>query len=86
MMDECPKCGSTEIMPDLVLWTNYDSDRHITYVALDNPKKKRDFIEVGFRADVCGACGCTEMHTNSFSELRAAWNNGFKSRGTSRAT
>lgn len=84
MMNECPKCGSTDIVPDLVLWTNFDSDRHITHIAFDNPEKKRDAVEIGFRIDVCGNCGYAEMHTNSQSVLLEAWKNGFKARETSR--
>lgn len=81
MMSECPKCGSAEIVQDLLLFTGYGGEMvPIAYASMADPNRKEDPVEVGFRVDVCGACGYTEMHTNWPADLLAAAKKGMISR------
>lgn len=80
MMTECPKCGSTEIIPDLLLFTGYDAELvNVAFASLVDPDGKEESVDVGFRVDVCGGCGYSEMRTNWHKDLLDASKKGFKS-------
>jgi predicted nucleic-acid-binding Zn-ribbon protein len=80
MMNECPKCGGTEIVQDLLLFTGYDMQQvNIAYVSMEDPGGKEENVEVAFRVDVCGACGYSEMRTKWHQDLLDASRKGFKS-------
>lgn len=86
-MNKCPECGSTEIVTDLLVF----SDEALTgqqppYVELMEPEPaKRPFIWVpktvasGFRAEVCGECGHTQFRATNHSELLKAHKLGYVS-------
>jgi hypothetical protein len=87
MMKKCPDCGSTEIIPDLLVF----SDEALTgqlppYVRMLEPEPaKRHFVWIpksvatGFRAAVCGDCGHTQLYTQHHAELLAAHKQGYVS-------
>lgn len=80
MMTECPKCGSAEIVPDLLLFTGYDMQQvNVAYVSMEDPERKEANVEVGFRVDVCGDCGYSELRTKWHEDLLEARKKGFKS-------
>ncbi len=73
----CPKCGSQEIMKDLVIT---DTDEHGNGKALslyiDEPEPaKRPFIYVPkgaggiLRAWICASCGYSELYTDNLAAL-----------------
>ncbi len=87
MMKQCPECGSTEIIPDLLVFSDGDAvGQHPPYVSVIEPEpEKRPFIwvpksiSVGFRADVCGGCGYTRFYTRQYAALLDAHKKGYKS-------
>jgi predicted nucleic-acid-binding Zn-ribbon protein len=87
MMKQCPECGSTEIIPDLLVFADEaTAAQHPPYVSVMEPEpEKRPFIwmpksvSVGFRAAVCGECGYTHFYTKQFAALLDAHKKGYKS-------
>ena len=78
MMTKCLACGSTEIIPDLRVFTQIGSETETTYVALDPPKKvKGPPVEIGFRAAICGNCGHVELYVRYAEELLDAHKKGY---------
>ncbi len=85
MLTQCPACGSTEIIPDLIVFSDSaGSGQNPPFVKLVEPEPaKRPFVwmpkEVkgGFRAAVCGACGHTQFYTNQHAELLEAHKKGY---------
>ena len=77
MMTKCPECGSTEIVPDLILYTEVNAMRGTLFVALVDPAKKGKTEYVGFRIAVCGACGHAELHTRFPQDILAAHKKGY---------
>ena len=80
MMTKCPVCGSTEIIPDLILFTGSSIENHLFVILKPDKGQKGDEVSVGFRADVCGSCGHTEFHTKYADELLDAHKKGYVSR------
>lgn len=79
MMTECPKCGATEIVQDLLLLAGYgDEPGNLAYVGMV-PEGKGETIEVSFRIDVCGNCGYSEMRTKFYADLLEASKKGYRS-------
>jgi predicted nucleic-acid-binding Zn-ribbon protein len=86
-MKSCPECGSTDIIPDLLVFADEVlSGMHAPYVKLVEPKPvKPPFIwspksvATGFRAAVCGACGYTSLYTTHHAELLDAYRKGYTS-------
>lgn len=87
MMTNCPECGSTEIVPDLVVFANdAASGSNPPYVKLLEPEPaKHGFIWVpkdvvsGFHAAICGACGHTQFYTKRYAQFLEAHKQGYKS-------
>jgi predicted nucleic-acid-binding Zn-ribbon protein len=87
MMKTCPECGSTEIIPDLLVFADEAlTGQHPPYVKLIEPDPaKRPFIwiaktvEGGFRAAVCGECGYTRFYTIKHADLLKAYKQGYTS-------
>jgi predicted nucleic-acid-binding Zn-ribbon protein len=77
MMTKCPKCESTEIIPELILFGNLISGKKPARVILVDPSKKADDVIVGFYADICGSCGHTEFYTKKADLLLEAHKKGF---------
>lgn len=77
MMTKCPKCGSTEIIPDLILLSFMAGDVGTVGVVLEDPSRKGENESVGFRADVCGNCGYAEFYTKYASDLLNAHKKGY---------
>ena len=87
MITKCPECGSTEIIPDLIVFADEATiGQNPPYVKLLEPEpKNRPFvwmpkeIKTGFRAAVCGACGYTRFYTKYHAELLEAHKKGYTS-------
>ena len=87
MMKACPECGSTDIIPDLLVFADEAcSGQHPPYVQLMEPKpEKPPFIwspksvATGFRATICGSCGYTRFYTKHHAELLEAHKKGYTS-------
>jgi predicted nucleic-acid-binding Zn-ribbon protein len=80
----CPKCGSKEVLSNLLLRGGGNVS---PYVEVTEPEpEKRSFIwtpkyEQGtFRAWVCGACGYTEFYAENYQALHEGWKKGHRSR------
>ena len=78
----CPKCGSADIIPDMLL---HGSESIPPYVDILEPEPaNRPFIwmpknaQSQFKAHVCGACGYTEFYAVNFAELNEMYKKGFK--------
>ncbi len=88
MMKQCPNCGSTEIIPDLIVFAHGGNiGSQPIYICLEEPEPaKRSFgwspqtESVGFRAAVCGECGHAELYTNYAKDLLAAHKKGYVSK------
>jgi predicted nucleic-acid-binding Zn-ribbon protein len=86
-MTKCPECGSTEIVPELLVFADEAlTGQHPPYVELVEPEPaKRPFIWVpktvasGFRAEVCGECGYTRFRASNHPELLKAHKQGYAS-------
>ncbi len=87
MMTTCPECGSTEIIPDLIVFADESpSGQQPVYVQLREPEPpKHGFIwlphtvATGFRAAICGNCGYTRFYTRYQKELLEAYKKGYRS-------
>lgn len=85
MMKKCPECGSTEIVPDLIVFADEALvGQHPPYVSLIEPEpEKRPFIwmpksvSTGFRAAICGSCGYTQFYTKYHAEILDAHKKGY---------
>lgn len=86
-MTICPECSSTEIVPDLLVFSgDAQTNDRPPYVKLVEPEPaKRPFIWMpktvgtGFRASICGACGYTRFYTKHHAEILAAHRQGYTS-------
>jgi len=85
MMTKCPECGSTEIIPDLMVFTKAASiaTNEVNYVVLEDPARKEKPIRSGLRAAICGSCGHVEFYTRYAAELLGAHKKGFVTRNAS---
>jgi len=87
MMKACPECGSTEIIPDLLVFADEAlTGQHPPYVQLVEARpEKAPFIwspksvATGFRAAVCGSCGYTRFYTKNYAALLDAYKKGYTS-------
>ena len=87
MMKQCPECGSTEIVSDLILFSDEALlGQQPPYVKLNEPEpEKRPFIwmpkhvATGFRAAICGECGYTRFYTKYHAEILEAHKKGYTS-------
>jgi predicted nucleic-acid-binding Zn-ribbon protein len=85
MMTKCPECGSTDIVPDLIVFADAaTSGQNPPYVKLVEPEPaKLPFIwmpkdvKAGFRAAICGACGHTQFYTKQHAEILEAHKKGY---------
>jgi hypothetical protein len=85
MMTKCPEYGSTEIVADLIVFSDSAGiGQNPPFVKLVEPEPaKRPFVwmpkdvKAGFRAAVCGACGYTQFYTNQHAELLEAHKKGY---------
>ena len=82
-MNQCPKCGSNEIISNLNI---RGGESHPPYVSVIEPEpEKRPFVwlpkseQSHFHADVCGACGYTEFYADNYKGLNEGRKKGFKS-------
>src|SRR5258706_3324625 len=87
MMKKCPECGSTEIVPDLIVFADESAiGQRPLYVSMIEPDpEKRPFIwspkivSTAFRAAICGACGHTQFYTKYHAEMLEAHKKGYTS-------
>lgn len=87
MMTQCPECGSTEIVPDLIVFADDENNGlKPAHVHLVEPEPaKRPFIWIpqsvraGFRAAVCGACGHTQLYSKQHARILEAHKKGYQS-------
>jgi predicted nucleic-acid-binding Zn-ribbon protein len=88
MKTTCPECGSTEIVPDLIVFADEMLAGQLpVYVQLTEPKpEKTPFLwipksaESGFRAAVCGQCGYTRFYASNHAALLQARKQGYEGR------
>jgi predicted nucleic-acid-binding Zn-ribbon protein len=91
MIKQCPLCGSTEIVPDLLVFSDEaGSGQQPPYVRLVEPRpEKAPFIwspkdvTSGFHAAVCGACGYTAFYTKRHAQILEAHKKGYTSQQNS---
>jgi predicted nucleic-acid-binding Zn-ribbon protein len=83
MFKACPECGSTDILPDLLVL----GDETPPHVALLEPRPAKPplvwqpkVVAAGFRATICGHCGYTRFYTKHQAELLEAYKKGYASR------
>ncbi len=87
MLKACPECGSTDIVPDLLIFADEAlTGQHAPYVRLLEPEPvKRPLLwkpksaATGFRAAICGACGYTRLYTKHHAEILEAHKKGYTS-------
>jgi predicted nucleic-acid-binding Zn-ribbon protein len=72
----CPKCGSTEIIPDVRIidhgHSNTELDLSATVYSRPEAWIFRGPVTHRFRAHVCGSCGYTEFYVEDPKGLLAA--------------
>ncbi len=86
-MKQCPECGSTEIVPDLILFADEALvGQHPPYVKLKEPEPEKHpfiwlpkYVAAGFRAAICGSCGYTRFYTKYHAEILDAYKKGYAS-------
>ena len=91
MMTQCPECGSTEVIHDLVVFAGAaPTGQSIVYIALQEPApEKKPFVwspktvAAGFRAAICCSCGYTQFYTKHFKEILEAHKMGCASQKSS---
>ena len=83
MMKQCPKCSSDEIISQLSV---RGGEGHPSYVSVIEPDpEKKPFVWIPkseqshFRADVCGACGYTELYAENYKALNEGRKKGYRS-------
>lgn len=89
-MKTCPKCGSTNIISNLiVLAPGQTAGGEPVHVVLEEPPPvKKPFVwmpktaQSGFVAAVCGNCGHTEFSAPNHAALLAAHKQGYRGRQT----
>ncbi|MEW5940057.1 MAG: hypothetical protein AB1750_10370 [Chloroflexota bacterium] len=87
MTNTCPECGSTEIVSELLVFSDEALlGQRPPYVELIEPEPaKRPFIwspktaASGFRAAVCGSCGYARFYATNHAELLQAHKQGYAS-------
>lgn len=87
MTTKCPECGSSEIIPDLVVFCDEENTGiKLLNVDLNEPEPpNRPFIwipkslKTGFTASICGSCGYTRFYTKAHAQLLDAHKKGYKS-------
>lgn len=77
MMTKCPECGSKDIVPDLILFGDYETRKWPSLLILVHPTKKAEPAMYGLRVAVCGACGHAEMYTKYGPDLLQTHRDGF---------
>jgi hypothetical protein len=84
---KCPDCGSSEIVSDLLLFSDEATiGQHPPYVKSVEPEPaKRPIlwmpktVMTGFRAAICGACGHTQFYTKYHAGILEAHKKGYSS-------
>jgi len=78
----CPRCGSTEIIPNLSI---HGGEDHPSYIEVAEPEPvNRPFIwmqkseQSHFKVDICGSCGYAELYAENYKALNEAHKKGFK--------
>ena len=85
MIPKCPECGSSDIIPDLLVNTDAASPNHKpAYVKLiERSPANRPAgwipleVKTNFHAAICGACGFTRFYTKHPAELLEAHKKGY---------
>lgn len=85
MITKCPECGSSDIVPDLMVYTDETTaGGKPAYVKLVEPEPpKRPFlwmaaeVKTRFLAAVCGACGHTQFYAEYPAEILEAHKKGY---------
>ena len=87
MMTECPECGSSDIIPDLLVNTDAANPNHKpAYVKLlepppaDHPSMWIPLeVKSEFHAAICGSCGFTRFYSKNHARLLEAHKKGYTS-------
>jgi ribosomal protein S27AE len=73
---QCPKCGSSDVIPEVYLLDRGHGDRQYNLQAIveENPDAWlfKGTVRSSLKAWVCGACGYTELYANNPAALLAA--------------
>ncbi len=79
----CPKCGANEMLTGLTLFSGGPT----LHVEVIQPRPEKppfmwipDLIMSEFNAEICGACGYTELHAIKYKELNEARKKGYKNK------
>ncbi|MBN1266198.1 MAG: hypothetical protein JXA25_11935 [Anaerolineales bacterium] len=87
MIQTCPACGSTEIIPDLnvLTWTK-DHGRNPIFTVLYEPAPEKhpflwapEMVSANFRAAICGSCGHAQIYATNVPALLQAYKSGWTS-------
>jgi predicted nucleic-acid-binding Zn-ribbon protein len=87
MMTKCPECGSSDIVPDLLVNTDAANPNHKpAYVKLLEPPPPDhpnvwipQQVRTEFYAAVCGSCGLTRLYTKEHARIWEAHKKGYTS-------
>ena len=87
MMTKCPECGSSDIIPDLLVNTDAANPNHKPAYAklIEPPPAERPAmwipqeVKTEFHAAICGACGYTRLYAKHHTELLEAHKKGYTS-------
>ena len=87
MMTKCPECGSSDIIPDLLVNTDAANPNHKpVYVKLLEPSPANSpnmwipqEIKTEFHAAICGACGFTRFYSKNHAKMLDAHKKGYTS-------
>lgn len=77
--DKCPKCGSSEWIPDVTVMTQgtvAEGECAVMAEVQRRPRaiiRSKDPIRSPLKATVCGECGFTELHATEARELLSAY-------------
>ena len=73
MMTQCPECGSSEVIPDVFVFTKaaLAGSNEVNYVVLEDPTRQGQPVTSGLRAAICGKCGHVEFFNRYAAELQA---------------
>ncbi|MBN1266680.1 MAG: hypothetical protein JXA25_14385 [Anaerolineales bacterium] len=85
MIQTCPSCGSTEIIPDQgILAYQEDRDRCPVFAMLFEPTPEKhpllwapEVVRADFRAAICGVCGYAQLYASNAPALLQAYKSGW---------
>jgi len=75
----CPKCGSKDLIPDLIVYAQAEHGGPI-FVELEEPApekgglfRKVNRVNTNFKSVICGACGYAELYAGNHAAMLDAY-------------